>query len=82
MHNGVFKDLLTVVRFYNKYNSKAASAQINNETQQPWGAPEVSENLSMEDLEHGAALDDRRLKALVAFMETLTDQRYEYLLED
>ena len=82
MHNGVFADLMTVIKFYNKYNSKAAAAQINPETGQPWAAPEVPENLSMTELEHGDALDERRMKALVAFLKTLTDQRYEHLLDE
>ena len=81
MHNGVFEDLETVIRFYNKYNSKAASARINPETGQPWGPPEVAETMSMDDLTVGDALDDRRIKALVAFLRLLTDKRYEPLLE-
>jgi cytochrome c peroxidase len=81
MHNGVFKDLRTVVLFYNKYNSRAPARQINPETGEPWADSEVPENLSMELLESGPALDDRRIDALVAFMKTLTDQRYEHLLE-
>jgi len=80
MHNGVFKDLRTVVEFYNKYNSRADKAQINPETKKAWGVPEVSENISMEELKTGPALDDKRIDALVAFMKTLTDQRYEHLL--
>lgn len=82
MHNGVFKDLRTVVLFYNKYNSKDPARQINPETGQPWAAPEVPETLSMAELTEGPALDDRRVDALVAFMKTLTDQRYEHLLEE
>ncbi len=82
MHNGVFSDLETVVRFYNKYNSIAESSRINPETGRPWGDPEVSGTLSMTELETGPALDDRRIKALVAFMKTLTDRRYEHLLTD
>ncbi len=82
MHNGVFQDLETVVRFYNKYNSKAPQSQINPETGEPWGPPEVTETISLEDLQVGDALDEKRIKALVAFMKTLTDKRYEYLLED
>ncbi|MEM9635608.1 MAG: cytochrome c peroxidase [Pseudomonadota bacterium] len=82
MHNGVFEDLRTTVKFYNKYNSKAASAQINPETGQSWGVPEVEGTLSMEELKHGPALDARRIDALVAFMKTLTDKRYEHLLTD
>src|SRR5690606_28857239 len=36
MHNGVFADLETVVRFYNKYNSRSPKAQINPETGLDW----------------------------------------------
>ena len=82
MHNGVFKDLRTVVLFYNKYNSKNARRQINPETGEQWRAPEVPDNLALKELETGPALDDRRIDALVAFMKTLTDARYEHLLTD
>ena len=82
MHNGVFKDLRTVVLFYNKYNSKSARRQINPETGEQWRAPEVPDNLALKELETGPALDDRRIDALVAFMKTLTDARYEHLLTD
>ncbi len=81
MHNGVFQELRSVVLFYNKYNSRSAKRQINPETGEPWAAPEVAENLSLEDLEFGPALDDKRVDALVAFLKTLTDRRYEGLLE-
>ena len=80
MHNGVFKDLRTVVLFYNKYNSRSAKRRINPESGEKWRAPEVPENLSLKELETGPALDDRRIDALVAFMRTLTDRRYEHLL--
>jgi cytochrome c peroxidase len=80
MHNGVFKDLRTVVLFYDKYNSKAAKRQINPETGKPWEAPEVPDNISMKELEIGPGLDDKRVDALVAFLKTLTDKRYERLL--
>ena len=82
MHNGVFKDLRTAVLFYNKYNSKSAKRQINPETGEPWGDPEVPGTLSMEELTHGPALDDKRIDALVAFLKTLTDRRYEHLLAE
>lgn len=82
MHNGVFKDLRTVVLFYNKYNSKSAKRQINPETGERWAEPEISATLAMKELEHGPALKDKRIDALVAFLKTLTDKRYEPLLED
>ncbi|ANB34901.1 cytochrome c peroxidase [Rhodovulum sulfidophilum] len=81
MHNGVFEDLRTVILFYNKYNSKAAARQIDPETGEAWAAPEVPGTLSMDKLTTGPALDDERIDALVAFLETLTDSRYAYLLD-
>ena len=82
MHNGIFAELETVIRFYNRYNSKAESAQINPETGKPWGDPEVPATLDNEELTHGPALEEERIKALVAFLKTLTDKRYEHLLEN
>lgn len=82
MHNGVFEDLRTVVLFYNKYNSISPRRQINPETGEAWRAPEVAENIAMEELTHGPAFTDQRIDALVAFMETLTDERFEYLLDE
>jgi cytochrome c peroxidase len=81
MHNGVFRDLSTVVRFYNRYNSRADAAQMNPETGQPFGFPSVPETLAVKELTHGPALDDRRVEALVAFLKTLTDARYERLID-
>lgn len=82
MHNGIFKDLRTAILFYNKYNSKSAKRQINPETGRPWGDPEVPGTLSEKELTHGPALDDERIDALVAFLKTLTDKRYEHLLKE
>ncbi|WP_043871385.1 cytochrome-c peroxidase [Celeribacter indicus] len=82
MHNGVFEDLRTVVLFYNTYNTKSEARKINPETGEPFLPPEVPENLSLEELETGPAFEDRDIDALVAFMKTLTDARYEHLLED
>lgn len=80
MHNGVFKDLRTVVLFYVKYKSKKPSRQINPETGKTWDAPEVPENIAMAELTSAPALDDKRVDAIVAFLKTLTDKRYEHLL--
>ena len=82
MHNGVFADLRTVVLFYNSYNTKSEARKINPETGAPFAAPEVAENMSMEELTTGPALEDREVEALVAFMKTLTDARYEPLLDE
>mgnify|MGYP006284016821 CR=1 FL=1 len=82
MHNGVFEDLRTVVLFYNTYNTRRPERRINPETGEPFGPPRVPETVSIEELEQGPALDDHRVDALVAFMRTLTDARYEWLLEE
>ena len=82
MHNGVFADLRTVVLFYNRYNTKSEARLLNPETGEPFGPPPVPDTLSVKELTHGPALDDRRIDALVAFMKTLTDARYEHLLEE
>jgi cytochrome c peroxidase len=81
MHNGVFAELRTVVLFYNKYNSRSAKRQINPETGERWAEPEVARNIALDDLQHGPALNDKRIDALVAFLKTLTDRRYEHLLD-
>lgn len=81
MHNGVFKGLRTTVLFYNRYNTKDPERLINPETGKPFRAPEVPATLSVKELTHGPALDDKRIDALVAFLKTLTDRRYEALLE-
>ncbi len=80
MHNGIFKDLRTVILFYNTYNTTNPARHINPETGKTFAPPEVKENISMTELQMGPALDDKRIDALVAFLRTLTDQRYEALL--
>jgi cytochrome c peroxidase len=82
MHNGVFNDLRTVVLFYDKYNNKDPRRQINPETKAPWDTPEVPENISLKELKSRKALDDKRVDAIVAFLKTLTDKRYEPLLNN
>lgn len=79
MHNGVFQDLETVILFYDQYNNP--DHKINPETGKPWGAPEVAETISHEELK-AKALNDRKVAALVAFLKTLTDARYEPLLAE
>ena len=82
MHNGVFQDLRTVVAFYNKYNSKSEAAALNPETGAAWGEAPVPATLALTELTDGPALDDKRIDALVAFLKTLTDARYEPLLAE
>nr|WP_228286283.1 cytochrome c peroxidase [Arcobacter vandammei] len=78
MHNGVFKDLRTVVEFYDKYNNK--DRVLNPETKQPWDEPEHKDTVALKELKANAQ-NDRKVDALVAFMKLLTDKKYEHLLE-
>jgi cytochrome c peroxidase len=79
MHNGVFKDLKTVIVFYDKYINE--NRTINPETNQPWAAAEVPKTINFNDLKKGKKLSDRKVNALVAFLKTLTDKRYEHFLK-
>lgn len=82
MHNGVFKDLKTVLQFYNKYLVDNAQSRVNPETEEAWEEAEVEMNISLDLLRKGQPLDNNFLKALEAFLGTLTDRRYEHLLEE
>ncbi len=80
MHNGVFTKLTTVVEFYDKYVNKQRT--INSETGKAWANPEVKVGVAdMKLLKKAKALNDRKVKALVAFMNLLTDKRYEHLIK-
>ena len=79
MHNGVFKDLRTVILFYDKFNN--AKRRLNPETNQPWQSAEVNKNIALSEKKFKApALSDKEVDALVAFLRTLTDEAYEPLL--
>ncbi|MCH2186497.1 methylamine utilization protein MauG, partial [Myxococcota bacterium] len=81
MHNGVFKDLRTTIIFYNQHLVKSEASLTNPETGEAWGPAEVADNLDLELLRLGRPLEDRQIDALIAFLEILTDARYEHLLE-
>ncbi len=49
MHNGVFKDLRTVILFYDKYNNP--KSRINPETGKVWREPEVTQNLALDEFD-------------------------------
>ena len=80
MHNGVFSRLDTAVQFYGKYLASNAASNLNPETGLPWQAPEVALNVDFQQLRLGQPIDELRVRYLVAFLETLTDRRYEHLL--
>jgi cytochrome c peroxidase len=81
MHNGVFKDLKTVVAFYESFAANA-NHTINPETGVAWAEAEVPETVNLTDMQAINSMSETQVEALVAFMKTLTDRRYEHLLED
>lgn len=78
MHNGVFAELRTVLAFYDQFNNPERN--LNPETDQPWRTPEVPETVSHELLKM-KILTDRKINALEAFLKTLTDKKFESLVE-
>jgi cytochrome c peroxidase len=77
MHNGVFKELKTVVHFYNSRDVKSA---LNPETGQPWEPAEIEETKNTEELGK-LGLTDQEVNDIVVFLKTLTDERYEHLMK-
>lgn len=80
MHNGVFRELKTVLLFLDHYNNPAR--KINPETGKAWDDPEYVKTLNHELLKQGMPLTDEEIEAILAFLQLLTDQRYEYLLKE
>jgi len=82
MHNGIFKHLRTVIEFYDHYNNP--KRKINPETHKPWAKPQYPQTVAYKygkkEL-RAKPLNERKIKALVAFLRMLTDKRYEYLLK-
>lgn len=80
MHNGVFTELATVVRFYNHYNESGSNGRVNPETGKPWGPPNNREGIATQKLRGGFPHSELQISALTAFLRMLTDERYEHLL--
>ena len=76
MHNGVFKDLATVVHFYNTRDVEGA---INPETGEVWEKGEIDINKNTAELGN-LGLSAEEEADLVAFLMTLTDEEYEHLI--
>jgi len=80
MHNGVFAELATALKFYNQYLVDNAEVRINPETGRSWGTRPFPHTIEQALLGRGQPLDDTRVRHLVAFLRALTDRRYERLL--
>lgn len=83
MHNGIFEDLATAIRFHARFAAGSdgdAAGGKNPETGKAWAAPEVAGTLDRRSLQAVPALSDADIAALVAFLATLTDREFEELL--
>lgn len=72
MSNGVFKELKTVLRFYNHISGKD-SMTLNPETNTTWSEAEVNATINHTLLEM-ELLSDKDIDALDAFLKLLTDK--------
>ncbi|MEM7561880.1 MAG: cytochrome c peroxidase [Pseudomonadota bacterium] len=81
MHNGVFRDLRTVIEFYDHFVNPVIRAN-NPETGFPWEAPEVPATVANSLLLVGDPMTDNQVESMVCFLRTLTDQQYEHLIQD
>ncbi|HER35555.1 MAG TPA: c-type cytochrome [Halothiobacillaceae bacterium] len=75
MHNGVFRDLETVIEFYDHFVNDERT--VNPETGEPWREPEVPATVADDLLAVGDPMSDYQVEAMVCFLRTLTDRRYE-----
>lgn len=80
MHNGVFKDLKTVLEFYDFRGTTDGSRRpINPETGAPWKATPFPTTI-----DHGKLgqqkLTDAEIDGLECFLRLLTDKKFEHLL--
>lgn len=74
MHNGVFRDLKTVLLFKDSFNNP--NRKINPETGKAWEKAEYDQTINPNVLK-AKPLTDEEINALEAFLKTLTDEAYE-----
>ncbi len=86
MHNGVFRDLATVIEFYNHiFDRNVTAHKMNPETGADWIPPEVADNISNDELASGdvTKMDTvPEIENMVCFLRTLTDSKYEHLIQE
>ncbi len=83
MHNGVFRNLATVIEFYNHIDNRDNTNHQNNpETSGNFGAAEVVDNIANDELSSGKILSPEEIENMVCFLRTLTDAKYEPLIQE
>lgn len=80
MSNGVFKNLQSVLEFYDHMSGASAKHSNNPETEQPWRDAEVNSTINHKDLEIPDGMNDAKIWKLEAFLRALTDAKYEKFL--
>ena len=80
MNNGVFKELRTVIKFYD-HMAGFTNYTNNPETGNLWVDNDNNTTINRTVLETTNALPAAKVRALEAFLRTLTDERYEHLME-
>lgn len=80
MSNGVFKNLQTVLEFYDHMSGNNAKHPLNPETKTSWKSAEINSTISHKDLEIPDGMNDAKIWKLEAFLRALTDEQYEKLL--
>lgn len=80
MNNGVFKELRTVLEFYDHLG--VGSRPNNPETNEPWSEADYNATINHTLLQQTKELTDAKIDSLEAFLKTLTDKRYEHFIEN
>ena len=80
MNNGVFKELRTVLKFYD-HMAALGDNPINPETLENWVANDNNQTINHTVLQETKALSAVKIRALEAFLRTLTDSKFENLME-
>ena len=79
MNNGAFAKLRTVLEFYD-HQAGVGNHSLNPETGNAWIENDNNATVNRSVLTATEELTDRRVMALEAFLNTLTDERYEHLI--
>lgn len=87
MHNGVFQSLEAVLKFYEHARLRASEDSEDTGVMNPddhdnnFASPEISDNIETDLLANSDPLTDDDIAALECFLISLTDARYEHLLD-
>lgn len=82
MHNGVFNTLQAAIKLHLHRGAKEQSPfPYNPETGLPWLETNYPSTLAITELMLAGTLSDKDIDMLIQFLESLTDERYEHLLQ-